>query len=151
MSLELQAGSLIEGNVVGNAAVGPNDTFRLGGTEDAIFDVSAIGPQYRNFDTFEKTGASTWALTGTGTATTNWNILDGALQLGNGGTSGSVVGNLTTASAGTLAFNRSDIFSFNNLIVGTGAISQMGNGTTIITADNSAFAGSTAIKAGSCQ
>ena len=147
MTLELQAGSVIEGNVLANAT-SAGDIFRLGGTANDIFDVSAIGPQYQNFDTYEKTGTSTWALTGTGTATTNWNIQDGTLQLGNGGTSGSVIGNLTTASAGTLAFNRSDTFTFNNLVLGTGTISQIGTGTTIMTADNSAFAGSTTIKAG---
>ncbi|MBB3147592.1 autotransporter-associated beta strand protein [Phyllobacterium trifolii] len=147
LTLELQAGSVIEGNVLANATSAA-DIFRLGGAANDIFDVSAIGPQYQNFDTYEKTGASTWALTGTGTAVTNWNIQDGTLQVGNGGTSGSVIGNLTTASAGTLAFNRSDTFSFNNLVLGTGTISQIGTGTTIMTADNSAFAGSTTIKAG---
>ncbi|WP_271894266.1 autotransporter outer membrane beta-barrel domain-containing protein [Candidatus Phyllobacterium onerii] len=147
INLELQAGSVIEGNVVANAT-SAGDIFRLGGTSNDVFDVSAIGPQYQNFDTFEKTGTSTWALTGTGTATTNWNIQDGTLQLGNGGTSGSVIGNLTTSSAGTLAFKRSDTFSFDNLVLGTGAISQIGTGTTIMTADNSAFAGSTTIKVG---
>ena len=147
LTLELQAGSVIEGNVLANAT-SAGDIFRLGGTANDIFDVSAIGPQYQNFDTYEKTGTSTWALTGTGTATTNWNIQDGTLQLGNGGTSGSVIGNLTTASAGTLAFNRSDTFTFDNLVLGTGTISQIGTGTTIMTADNSAFAGSTTIKAG---
>ena len=147
LNLELQAGSVIVGNVFANAT-STTDTLRLGGAATDIFDVSAIGPQYQNFDTFEKTGTSTWALTGTGTAVTNWNILDGTLQLGNGGTSGSVIGNLTTASAGTLAFNRSDIFTFDNLVLGTGTISQVGTGTTIMTADNSAFAGSTTIKAG---
>jgi autotransporter-associated beta strand protein len=138
---------VIVGNVLANATA-TTDTLRLGGTANDVFDVSTIGPQYQNFDTFEKTGTSTWALTGAGTATTNWNIQDGTLQLGNGGASGSVIGNLTTASTGTLAFNRSDIFSFNNLVLGTGTISQIGTGTTIMTADNSAFAGSTTIKAG---
>jgi fibronectin-binding autotransporter adhesin len=138
---------VIEGNVLANAT-SAGDILRLGGTSNDIFDVSTIGPQYQNFDTFEKTGTSTWAVTGTGTATTNWNIQDGILQLGNGGTSGSVIGSLTTASAGTLAFNRSDIFTFDNLVLGTGTISQIGTGTTIMTADNSAFAGSTTIKAG---
>jgi fibronectin-binding autotransporter adhesin len=147
LTLELQAGSVIQGNVLANAT-SAGDIFRLGGTANDIFDVSAIGPQYQNFDTYEKTGTSTWALTGTGTAVTNWNIQDGTLQLGNGGTSGSVIGNLTTASAGTLAFNRSNTFTFDNLVLGTGTISQIGTGTTIMTADNSAFAGSTTIKAG---
>ncbi|UXN60043.1 autotransporter outer membrane beta-barrel domain-containing protein [Phyllobacterium zundukense] len=147
LTLELQAGSAIEGNVIANAT-STTDTLRLGGTANDTFDVSAIGLQYQNFDTYEKTGTSTWALTGTGTATTNWNIQDGTLQLGNGGTSGSVIGDITTASAGTLAFNRSNTFTFDNLVLGTGTISQIGTGTTIMTADNSAFAGSTTIEAG---
>jgi autotransporter-associated beta strand protein len=147
LTLELQAGSVIEGNVLANATA-TTDTLRLGGVANDTFDVSAIGPQYQNFETYEKNGSSTWALTGTGTAVTNWNIQEGTLQLGNGGTSGSVIGDITTANIGTLAFNRSNIFTFDNLVFGTGTISQIGTGTTIMTADNSAFAGSTTIKAG---
>ena len=55
MTLELQAGSVIEGNVVAGAGVA-TDTLRLGGTGSDSFDVSAIGPQYQNFDIFQKTG-----------------------------------------------------------------------------------------------
>jgi fibronectin-binding autotransporter adhesin len=54
LTLELQAGSVIEGNVVANAA-SVNNILRLGGTTNSTFDVSAIGAaaQYRNFDIFE--------------------------------------------------------------------------------------------------
>ncbi len=149
LTLELQAGSVIEGNVVANAT-GVNDVLRLGGAGIASFDVSAIGPvaQYQNFDSFEKTGTGTWSLVGTGTATTNWTINQGTLQIGNGGTSGSVVGNITTSSTGTLAFNRSDAFAFDNLVLGSGTIRQIGSGTTILTANNAAFAGATLVEAG---
>jgi fibronectin-binding autotransporter adhesin len=147
LTLELQAGSVIDGNVVANAASAA-DVFRLGGTANDVFDVSTIGPQYQNFDTFQKIGTSTWALVGTGTATTDWQIQDGTLQLGNGGTSGSVVGTITTSATGTLAFDRSDAFTFDNLVLGTGTIRQIGSGTTTMTADNSAFAGTTSVEAG---
>ncbi|WP_175525697.1 autotransporter domain-containing protein [Bosea sp. OK403] len=149
ITLELQAGSVIEGNVVANAT-GVNDIFRLGGTGTASFDVSTIGPsaQYQNFDSFEKTGTGTWSLTGTGTATTNWTINQGTLQIGNGGTSGSIIGSITTSSTGTLAFNRSDAFTFDNLILGNGTLRQIGSGTTILTANNAAFAGTTSVEAG---
>ena len=62
--LELQAGSTIIGNVVAFSAA---DTLRLGGTANASFDVSQIGPsaQYQGFGIFQKTGSSTWTLTGT--------------------------------------------------------------------------------------
>jgi fibronectin-binding autotransporter adhesin len=94
ITLELQAGSVIEGNVVGNAAA-TNDTLRLGGSGSDSFDVSTIGPQYQNFDTFEKTGTGTWLLTGTATATTNWTISDGTLLVGDHSAATSVIGDIT--------------------------------------------------------
>ncbi|CAN7655587.1 autotransporter domain-containing protein [Bosea sp. LjRoot9] len=149
LTLELQAGSVIEGNVVANAT-GVNDVFRLGGTGISSFDISAIGPsaQYQNFDSFEKTGTGTWSLIGAGTATTNWLVQQGTLQIGNGGTSGSLIGSVTTAGTGTLAFNRSDAFTFDNLVLGSGTLRQIGSGTTILTANNSAFSGATLVEAG---
>ncbi|MHC2215503.1 outer membrane autotransporter protein [Rhizobium leguminosarum] len=141
ITLELQAGSKIYGEVVGNAAAA-NDTLRLGGTGTDSFDVSEIGQKYRNFDTFEKIGTGTWSLIGTGTVATNWDIQDGTLQIGDG----SVIGDITNNA--TLAFNRSDVFTFDNLIFGNGTILQVGTGRTILSADNSAFAGNTIVEAG---
>lgn len=146
LSLELQAGSHIVGNVVGNTASTAN-TFTLGGTANDVFDVSSIGAaaQYRNFNVYQKTGTSTWALTGTGTASTPWSIQQGTLQIGNGGASGSVVGTITDNA--TLAFNRSDTATFGNLITGTGGVDQLGSGTTILTAANT-YTGDTNVLAG---
>jgi outer membrane autotransporter protein len=145
--LELHAGSTINGAVTASVG-GANDILRLGGTADAMFDVSTVGPQYQNFDIFQKTGTSTWTLTGTGTAATPWNIQQGTLQIGNGGTSGSIVGNVT--NSGVLAFNRSDSLTHNGAISGTGSVSQVGTGLTILTAANS-YTGGTAINAGVLQ
>ncbi|WP_245488152.1 autotransporter family protein [Rhizobium ruizarguesonis] len=141
ITLELQAGSKIFGEVVGNAAAA-NDTLRLGGSGTDSFDVSEIGQKYRNFDTFEKTGTGTWSLIGTGTVATDWDIQDGTLQIGDG----SILGDITNNA--TLAFNRSDVFTFDNLIFGNGTIRQVGTGRTILSADNSAFAGNTIVEAG---
>ncbi|UXN63986.1 autotransporter outer membrane beta-barrel domain-containing protein [Phyllobacterium sp. A18/5-2] len=145
INLELQAGSVIEGNVVANAAA-TTDTLRLGGTDDAIFDVSAIGPQYQNFDIYQKTGTSDWYLTGTGTATTNWDIQSGFLTVGNGGTSGSVIGDITL-NGGTLGFFRSDTVTFDNVITGTGEVMQYGSGKTILNG-NYTYSGLTSVVAG---
>ncbi|UWU28790.1 autotransporter outer membrane beta-barrel domain-containing protein [Rhizobium sp. WSM1274] len=141
ITLELQAGSKIFGEVVGNAAAA-NDTLRLGGSGTDSFDVSEIGQKYRNFDTFEKTGTGTWSLIGTGTVATDWDIQDGTLQIGDG----SVIGDITNNA--TLAFNGSDVFTFDNLIFGNGTIRQLGSGKTILTGDNSSFAGNTIVEAG---
>lgn len=100
--LELWAGSVIEGNVLASAAA-TNDVFRLGGAASASFDISALGPagQYQNFDRFEKTGSSTWTLTGIGPFTGPTNILEGRLVV-NGSLTGSAV---TVQSGGTLGGN----------------------------------------------
>jgi uncharacterized protein with beta-barrel porin domain len=129
--LELRAGSNIEGDVIGGTPL--NDTLRLGGTDDDSFDVSAIGAtaQYQNFDKFEKTGSGTWTLTGDGTSPTPWQILEGTLQIGDGGTTGSIIGDVTNNA--TLAFNRSDASSFDGVISGTGVMRQLGSGTTALT------------------
>lgn len=145
-TLELQAGSQIIGDVLAGS-LSTSDTLRLGGSTDSSFDVSLIGPsaQYQNFDNFEKTGTSTWTLTGAGTATTNWTISQGTLQIGNGGTSGSIIGDITDNA--TLTFDRSDTSTFAGTISGTGAVNQIGSGTTILTGANT-YGGGTTISNG---
>jgi autotransporter-associated beta strand protein len=78
-ALELQASSAISGDVVGTGS----DTFRLGGSANASFDVSQVGAsaQYRGFSTFEKIGTSTWTLTGSTAAVTPWTLKQGMLSI----------------------------------------------------------------------
>lgn len=113
-SLELQAGSTIDGNVVAFSAA---DTLKLGGTADSSFDVSAIGAtaQYRGFGSFQKTGLGAWTLTGSSTEATPWTIQQGALLLD------SAI-SLTNAS-----------FTINN----TGTLQVNGSNTTSAIAINS--------------
>ena len=61
------------------------------------------------------------------------------LQLGDGGTSGSLAGNI--ANAGILAFDRADAMTLHGILSGTGQINQLGTGTTTLTADSLAFSG----------
>ena len=110
------------------------------------------------------TGTLTQAITGAGALTkdgagtivltsnaNSWaggaTIAAGTLQLGNGGASGNLPGASAIANNGTLAFNRSDQFTFGNLVTGTGGLSQIGAGTTILTANNS-YAGPTSVTGG---
>ncbi|MGK6317662.1 autotransporter-associated beta strand repeat-containing protein [Neorhizobium sp. DT-125] len=95
-----------------------------------------------------KEGAGTLIATGTGTYTGGTTISDGVLQLGNGGTSGSVLGNIVN-NAG-LAVNRSDSLLLSGTISGTGSFEQMGPGTTIFEANNT-YTGGTLISQGTLQ
>jgi outer membrane autotransporter protein len=70
-------------------------------------------------------------------------INSGTLQVGDGGTTGSLgSGNIT--NNGTLAFNRSDAITVGSLISGTGNLQQLGSNTLTLTANNT-YTGTTTI------
>ena len=77
-----------------------------------------------------KDGPGTLILNGDNTYTGGTTISAGTLQLGNGGTSGSILGDVV--DNGTFAINRSDTFTFSGVISGAGAFQQLGTGTTIL-------------------
>jgi len=90
--------------------------------------------------------AGTETLTGANTYSGGTTIANGAtLQLGNGGSSGSIVGDVT--DSGTLAFNRADTVTFGGVISGTGGLSQIGAGTTVLNVNNP-YSGPTQVLAG---
>ena len=95
-----------------------------------------------------KTGTGTLVLTAANTYTGGTTISAGTLQLGNSGTTGSVVGNVLDNA--NFAINRSDTFSFGGQIAGSGAFDQKGTGTTIFTANNT-YTGGTLISGGALQ
>lgn len=66
----------------------------------------------------------------TGTTT----ISDGTLQLGNGGNSGSVTGDIV--DNGNLVFNRANTLQLDGAISGTGSVTQLGTGTTVLDGTN---------------
>jgi fibronectin-binding autotransporter adhesin len=93
-----------------------------------------------------QSGAGTLILTADNTFGGGTTIAAGStLQLGNGGTSGSVTGNVV--DNGTLIFNRSNTLSFSGAISGTGSLQQNGSGTTILSGTNT-YSGGTILNAG---
>ena len=96
----------------------------------------------------EQRGTGTTILTADNTNTGGTVISTGRLQLGNGGTTGSVIGNIL--DNGHLIFSRSDIYTQSGSISGTGTLEQAGTSTLILTADNT-YAGITTISSGILQ
>jgi uncharacterized protein with beta-barrel porin domain len=116
--LELQAGSFIDGNAVAFSAA---DTFRLGGTTNASLDVFRIGTQYRGFGIFQKTGSSTWTLTGTNNAVLPWAINAGTLAI-----NATMVNSTMTVNGGGAL---TGIGTVGNTQVNAGGIFAPGSGT----------------------
>jgi autotransporter-associated beta strand protein len=99
-----------------------------------------------------KTGAGTLFLTGSNTYTGGTLISGGSLQLGEGGTTGSLATNSAITNNGTLIFNRSDNIAQGSAfsgasISGTGNLVKQGAGDLILNANNS-YTGTTRVAAG---
>ncbi len=92
-----------------------------------------------------KNTAGTVTLTGANSYTGHTTINAGTLEVGGGGNSGSIIGNIV--NSGVLAFNRSDDFSYGGDISGSGSVSKQGAGTLTLTGASS-YTGGTTIRAG---
>jgi len=111
-------------------------------------DLLSFDGQIVGTGSLRQAGTGTTVLTGTNLYTGGTTIESGTLQLGDGGTSGSIVGDV--ANDGMLVFDRSDLVTFDGLISGSGAVEQVGSGTTVLTGSNS-YAGGTSILGGTLQ
>lgn len=158
--LELWSTYAITGAVDGGIGT---DTLALGGSDDGTFDVSSIGSaaQFRRFEVFEKTGTSTWTLTGTSTATGDWTVRAGTLDIDpaadlstmgviveNGGriTGRGAVGFMAVANGGVLAPTG---HSTDNMIVSDLVFNP---GSTLVVTDSSRIStNSTTINGGWVQ
>ncbi len=97
---------------------------------------------------FTKAGNGTAILAGNNTYSGVTYINAGTLQVGNGGTVGSISTSTGVTNRGTLVFKHSDNISFGLPIAGSGGLSQLGTGSLTLTANNG-FSGATYINAGS--
>ncbi|WP_027285459.1 autotransporter outer membrane beta-barrel domain-containing protein [Rubritepida flocculans] len=145
----INAGILQIGNggttgTLGGGAVMNNATLRFDRSDSLTFGGNMAGSGL-----LVQAGAGTLILTGALTHTGGTSIEAGrTLQIGNGGTTGSLAG--AVANAGTLRFDRSDSLTFGGSISGPGTLVQAGSGTLILTGGN-AHTGGTTILAGRLQ
>jgi autotransporter-associated beta strand protein len=122
-------GSIV-GNVTDNGAfyIIHSDTYTLAGT------ISGTGSLVQD-------GTGTTILTASNSNSGNTQVLAGTLQIGNGGTTGSVAGNIVDNSV--LVFNRSDVPTYAGVISGTGSVQVGGSGIMVFTGNNTYTGGTT--------
>ncbi|MGK6310733.1 beta strand repeat-containing protein, partial [Variovorax sp. DT-64] len=170
-STNIQAGTLAltgAGSIAASGGVAVEGTFDISGLSAAgtsVTGISGSGAVALGAKTLALTAASgdfggvisgtgglrvaggTQRLTGTNTYSGGTSI-DGAstLQIGNAGTSGSIVGDV--ANNGTLVFNRSNRMDVGGAISGSGSIRQIGAGLTNLGGNSAAFTGTTTVEAG---
>lgn len=94
----------------------------------------------------DSTGKGKLILTNTYTGGTT--ITSGTLQLGKGGKSGSITGDVVDNAK--LVFDRSDTYTFSGVISGTGSAKKKGEGKLILTNTNT-YSGGTIMKRGILQ
>ncbi|WP_322517777.1 autotransporter domain-containing protein [Rhodopseudomonas palustris] len=95
-----------------------------------------------------KLAGGTLTLTGANTYTGGTTISNGTLQIGSGGTTGSITGNITNNAA--LVFNRSDAIGFGGVISGTGSVTKLGSDALLLFGENT-YTGGTTISGGFLQ
>ncbi|NKC47941.1 hypothetical protein HED54_03840 [Ochrobactrum anthropi ATCC 49188] len=99
--------------------------------------------------TFEKRGAGKLTVTGNNDYAGTTTISAGTLQIGNGGGTGSINGDIVNNSK--LIVDRSNNIDFTHVLSGTGTLEKQGTGSLTVSGDNSAFSGATTVSAGACR
>nr|WP_249151089.1 autotransporter domain-containing protein [Bradyrhizobium sp. JYMT SZCCT0180] len=100
-----------------------------------------------------KVGSGTLTLSGNNGLSGITTISKGNVQIGNGGTTGSLAGNVifSTPNPGdpqaSLVFNRSDYSQYSGMISGSGKVVISGSGRTVLSGNNT-YSGTTTVNAG---
>ena len=136
-TLQIGAGGTagwLAGDVTNNA------TLRFNRSDDVTFTGAVSGT-----GELEKQGAGTLTLAGAYTATGGTTISAGTLQIGAGGATGSLAGDVS--NEGALIFNRSDAMTFAGDISGAGSVTKLGAATLTLSGVNT-YTGATKVSAG---
>jgi autotransporter-associated beta strand protein len=142
-------GSLTGSGTVTNSVATSLNTFTAGG-DSSSQTFSGVLQNGAGTLAVVKQGSGLWQLSGNNTYSGGTTISGGTVQIGNGGTTGSLgSGNIVLNNA-WLSFNRSDSSLIIASALTSGTVSQDGTGTTTLTGNNT-YAGGTFIDIGALQ
>ncbi|WP_185879101.1 autotransporter-associated beta strand repeat-containing protein [Variovorax sp. MHTC-1] len=134
-------GSLSGGGAAGGNVTLGSATLTTGGNGAS----TSFGGAISGTGAVVKVGAGTQILSGTNTYDGGTTIAEGTLQLGDGGTTGSIVGPVLNNAA--LVVNHSNEASLAGVISGSGSLTQSGSGTTVLSGTNT-YRGATSVTSG---
>lgn len=97
----------------------------------------------------QQTGGGTTTLTGANTYAGPTTVTAGTLQIGNGGTTGSL-GESSVTNNASLVWNRSDNVTLFNVLSGSGSLTKLGAGTLTLAAAET-YTGATVISGGTLK
>ncbi|MCE9630553.1 MAG: autotransporter-associated beta strand repeat-containing protein [Planctomycetia bacterium] len=125
----------------------------LGSSSAIAIDTNGQGVSFAsalaasNVGGLTKSGSGTLTLSANNAYTGLTTVSGGTLQIGNGGTTGSITGNVTLSNTSGLVFNRSDALNYTGSITGTGSMTKLGLATLSLSGSNS-ITGNTTIAGG---
>jgi autotransporter-associated beta strand protein len=122
-------------------------TFGVAGGSGTFSGVLADHPGFTG--NFIKSGTGTQILTGANTYTGTTSVSGGILQIGNGGTTGSLASNAIVNNA-ALVFNHDGTSAYAGAISGTGTLQKSGAGLLSLSGSNS-YSGITTVSAGTLR
>ncbi|NWA63434.1 autotransporter outer membrane beta-barrel domain-containing protein [Pantoea sp. B9002] len=146
---QIEAGNLqvgdggTRGNLAGNVHIASGAGLQVNRSDATLLN-GVISGEGR----FEQMGSGTTVLGADNSWRGGTTITNGTLQVGNGGTSGSITGDVV--NVGTLQFNRSDDITFSNAITGSGDVVQLGRGTLTLEGDQT-YTGATRVENGTLR
>lgn len=144
-TVTLRTGGVIQGDL----AMGDNldNKLRLGGSGTQLLSAAVTG-DITGFSMAEKIGSGTWIVDENNALPNGLLISKGRLQIGNGGNIGSVES--TIVNNAELAFDRAGTYSYNNIVTGAGRFVQAGDGTLILS-NNNTTTGGALVESGTLQ
>lgn len=145
----IHAGTVQVGNGGTAGALGTASIAHSGALVFNRSDAAAWAGSLSGTGSLTKSGANTLTVTGTLTHTGGTTISGGMLQIGDGGTAGSINGG-PVSNAGTIRFNRSDASSCDASISG-GSFSKLGAGTLTLSGNNSFGSGTLTLGGGTAN
>jgi autotransporter-associated beta strand protein len=152
------SGALVWTGTIATSAVTGTRALTISGSNTGANEVQGAiaDPRNANILGVTKNGVGSWILSGGNTYTGTTSVTAGTLQIGSGGTAGSLSASsaISVASGALLGFSRSNTITqgtdFNSVISGSGNVSQTGAGTLVLNGANT-YTGTTTISAGTLQ